>query len=96
MTFPLDSRIIALLGMKQDMQKVDKIILFGPQCTLWTRMVTQSDLPDLATHYTAKPNLLPCEDQRGCLQLLLGLGSLGCQTSVQHQLFSRPPRMTPA
>ena len=42
MTVPLDSRIIALLGMKQDMQKVDKIILFGPQCTLWTRMVTQS------------------------------------------------------
>ena len=43
MPFPLDTRIIALLGMKLDMQKVDKIILFRPQCTLWTRMVTQSD-----------------------------------------------------
>ena len=43
MTFPLDTKIIALLGLKQDMQKVDKIILLGTQCTLWTRMVKQSD-----------------------------------------------------
>ena len=51
---------------------------------------------DLTTHYIAKPNLFPCEEQRGWPAAAANLGSLSCQKSVQHQLSSRPPRMTPA
>ena len=47
---------------------------------------------DLATHYIAKPNLFPCEEQRGWPAAAASLGSLSCQKSVQHQLSSRPPR----